>query len=273
MTLRDRVARAVGPRAWRKAGDLRDAARYAAFRRSKRGRDIRTRLELLRDAHRGERCVIIGNGPSLAKMDLAPLRHETTFAMNRGYLLAEKLGFHSTYLTAANDHVIAQWAQEIAATPAKKILTMRAQAVREWGPDTSFFYSRRRQRFFGDVARDGLWEGATITYATLQLAYFMGFKDVALIGVDHSFSTTGPAHKLVTADAPDPNHFDPRYFGPGFRWQLPDLETSERAYALAHEAFRSAGRRVVDATQDGKLDIFPKVRFEEWIKAPRAGTP
>jgi hypothetical protein len=59
----------------------------------------------------------------------------------------------------------------------------------------------------------------------------------------------------------DRNHFSPNYFGKGFRWQLPDLETSEWAYRLADQAYLSAGRQVFDATIGGKLQVFPKVDY------------
>ena len=85
-----------------------------------------------------------------------------------------------------------------------------------------------------------------MTYVAMQLAYFMGFEEVVLVGVDHSFATKGPAHEVVTSTGADPNHFDPTYFGKGFRWQLPDLETSELAYGLARQVFEADGRRIVD---------------------------
>jgi hypothetical protein len=65
----------------------------------------------------------------------------------------------------------------------------------------------------------------------------------------------------VVSEGEDPNHFDPRYFGKGFRWQLPDLETSEIAYRMARRAYEQAGRRVLDATIGGKLTVFPKVEY------------
>src|SRR5699024_10081487 len=52
--------------------------------------------------HAGQRCFIIGNGPSLAKMDLGPLRGEVTFGMNRIYLLRDKIGFLPTYFACSN---------------------------------------------------------------------------------------------------------------------------------------------------------------------------
>ena len=38
--------------------------------------------EKLRRRHAGQRCFVIGNGPSLNRQDLAPLRNEVTFVMN-----------------------------------------------------------------------------------------------------------------------------------------------------------------------------------------------
>jgi hypothetical protein len=89
----------------------------------------------------------------------------------------------------------------------------------------------------------------------------MGFEKVILVGVDHSGSVPGKANSTIVSQGDDPNHFDPRYFGKGFRWQLPDFETSEIGYRLARQAYAAAGRQVVDATIGGKLTIFPKVDY------------
>jgi hypothetical protein len=115
--------------------------------------------------------------------------------------------------------------------------------------------------FYTDVT-NGVWAGATVTYVAMQLAYHMGFETVVLIGVDHSFATKGRPHAVVVSEGDDPNHFDPKYFGKGFRWQLPDLETSEVAYRMAKAQFERDGRRIVDATIGGKLQVFPKVDYE-----------
>ena len=55
--------------------------------------------------------------------------------------------------------------------------------------------------------------------------------------------------------------FNPKYFGKGFRWQLPDLETSELAFGMAKKAFEADGRQVLDATVGGKLTSFSKSGF------------
>ncbi len=86
---------------------------------------------------------------------------------------------------------------------------------------------------------------------------------MVLIGVDHNFVTKGKPNTTVVSEGDDPNHFHPAYFGKGFRWQLPDLETSELAYGLAKQAFEADGRQIVDATVGGKLTVFPKVKYDE----------
>jgi len=56
-------------------------------------RDTIQKVQALKDLHKGERCFIIGNGPSLKKTDLAKLRNEYTFGMNRFYLAFQILDF------------------------------------------------------------------------------------------------------------------------------------------------------------------------------------
>jgi hypothetical protein len=116
--------------------------------------------------------------------------------------------------------------------------------------------------FSGDVS-DRVFEGSTVTYVAMQLAFHMGFNEVILVGVDHSFSTKGRPNETVISAGDDPDHFSNQYFGKGFRWQLPDLEASEQAYQLAEHAFIESGRRILDATVDGQLEVFPKLKLED----------
>lgn len=216
----------------------------------------------MQDRHRGNKCFIIGNGPSLRKMDLSKLKDEYTFGLNRIYLLFPALGFSTTYHVMVNKLVAEQFGEEILQNvPCEKFISYDARPWITPDRNTIFLYSRNGPRFYKDISK-GIWQGATVTYAAMQIAYHLGFEQVILIGVDHSFITQGAAHKTVTGDHQDENHFDPNYFGKGVRWQLPDLETSEFAYRLAKNAFAEDHREIMDATVDGKLDVFPKVQYE-----------
>jgi hypothetical protein len=236
----------------------------AAYLHPWRRESIR-QLESLKDIHTGKRAFIIGNGPSLRQTDLSKLRHEITFGMNRIYLLFPELGFSTTYFASINDLVIEQFAGEILALPMPKFLAWRSRRHFPANLSTNqypiFLYtSYTGPRFSSDV-RGRVWEGATVTNVALQLAFHMGFEQVILIGVDHNFASRGQANKTVVSQGDDPNHFAPNYFGKGAKWQLPDLDTSEVGYILAREAYRKAGREILDATIGGKLTIFPKVDY------------
>jgi len=222
-------------------------------------------LGRFRDLHRGQRCVIMGNGPSLACMDLSRLRGEVTFGLNRIYLLFDRMGFEPTYFACVNELVLEQFADEIAALRMPKFLDWRGREYFERG-DPQTVFVRTRLVFsdsFAEDPRRGLSAGGTVTYVALQLAYFMGFREVILIGVDHNFADKGTPNKTETRHQDrDANHFHPNYFPAGSRWQLPDLARSELAYGLARRAFERDGRRVLDATVGGKCQIFEKVELD-----------
>ncbi len=267
--MKQTLKRLTPPPLWNAARDSYDALRRLpdlgpAYLHPWRRESLR-RLAALKDVHRGRRGFIIGNGPSLRQTDLTKLRGELTFGLNRIYLLFPQLGFPTTYLVSTNDLVIEQCREEILALPIPKFLTWRAR--RFFSPEipladlpTFLYTTYTGPRFTRDV-RGRLWEGATVTYVALQLAFHMGFEQIILIGVDHNFVTRGEANQTVVSQGDDPNHFAPNYFGKGFRWQLPDLATSERAYHLAKVAYETAGRQILDATIGGKLAIFPKVDY------------
>jgi hypothetical protein len=219
------------------------------------------RMLALKDKHKGQRCFIIGNGPSLKNTDLTLLKNEITFGLNRIYLLFSKIGFSTTYFVSVNRLVIEQCAHDIENLACPKFIGWRARDLVEFTDDMMFLLSKPEMAFHTDITR-GMCEGATVTYVAMQVAYYLGFDKVILVGVDHSFTTQGQPHAAVVSQGDDPNHFDSQYFGKGFRWQLPDLEASEQAYRMAKFHFERAGRKIVDATIGGKLQVFPKVDYQ-----------
>ena len=243
-TLRETIKDIVPTPFLNLAGDIRDSLQHAAEWPSVTfhpwRRESIHRLADLKDIHRGGRCFIIGNGPSLKKTDISPLRDEYTFGMNRIYLLFSKLGFTTTFLVSVNNLVIEQCAAEFRALEIFKFFSWRARnllypdGVEEPDKYTHFLHTTYTSPKFAPDARKRLWEGATVTYVCLQLAFHMGFEQVILIGVDHNFVTQGKPNTTVVSQADDVDHFHTEYFGKGFRWQLPDLPTSEAAYHMAH---------------------------------------
>ena len=219
-------------------------------------------LSPYKDRHSGERCVIIGNGPSLNKMDLTFLKEEVTFGMNKIYLLFDQWDFRPTYYVSVNPLVLEQSAENISKMSSTKFLSIKGHEFFRKKNGIIFLKSVGTPSFSKELYR-GIWEGHTVTYVAMQLAFFMGFDEVILIGVDHSFAYSGNPNQEVVSKGEDINHFHPDYFGKGVRWNLPDLEKSEIAYQLAKKEFENNGRRIIDATVDGKLTIFPKYGYKE----------
>lgn len=229
-------------------------------------RDSIRKINALRDTHVGERCFILGNGPSLKSTDLSKLKNEFTIGMNRFYMAFDELGFTTSLLLTVNDLVIEQCAEDLRKLPIPTFVSWRGRKWIQPAENLSYLYTSYDLPRFSGNAAGRLWEGATVTFVAMQLAYFLGFKQVCLIGVDHSFSTQGKPNTTIISEGDDPNHFNPGYFGKGFRWQLPDLQTSEIAYTMAREAYKKEGREIIDATVGGKLTIFPKVEYESLFK-------
>jgi len=229
-------------------------------------RASRRRIAKYQDRYVGERCFVIGNGPSLKNTDLSLLEDEYTFGMNRIYLAFQDWGFQTTFLVSVNDLVVEQCREDFQNLELPMFFSWRSRDLLypQGEPDdqSHFLYTTYTGPKFNTRIRSRFWEGATVTYVCLQLAFCMGFSEVILIGVDHSFDTKGKANQTVVSKGDDPNHFSPQYFGKGFRWQLPDLDTSEIAYRMAQKFYTSSGRKILDATVGGNLTIFPKVNYQ-----------
>ena len=269
MIMKQTLKRILPPSLWTIARDTYDGVRRlpelpAAYLHPWR-RESNLRLAEFKNIHRGKRAFIIGNGPSLKQTDLSKLKDEITFGMNRVYLAFPDWGFTTTYLCVTNDLVVEQFVDDITALTIPRFIAWRSH--RHFHPQlplqqlpTFIYTSYTGPRFTGDVRRR-VWEGATVTNLALQIAFHLGIEQAILIGVDHNFSTQGKPNTTVVSQGDDPNHFHTGYCGKGFRWQLPDLETSERAYRMARSTYEGAGRQVLDATVGGKLAVFPKVDY------------
>ena len=228
------------------------------------------RLLAYKNRHAGERCFIIANGPSLKTMDLSGLKDEVTFGMNRIYLLFDQIPYVPTYYVCANELVLEEFASDIRQLSMPKFLNWDRRDLFDPGDSYTLFlrYSLGLGDSFGTDPTRIQYTGGTVTYATLQLAYYMGFKVVILIGLDHNYVEKGIPNKVeVRQTSQDESHFHPNYFPKGVKWQLPDLLRSEVAYQMARDTFTLDGRRILDATPNGKCPIFERVEFNHVINS------
>ena len=225
------------------------------------------RIEMQRGRHRGERCVLVANGPSLNRMDLRALRREHVIGLNKIHLGLSAFGFCPRYYVAINPKVVQQSAAAIRALSCVKFIGGQAAAAAGITEDALTHVidtDHPPARFCTDLAL-GMHEGWTVTHAALQVAYYLGFVEVVLIGLDHRYQFTGQPNAASVLKGADPNHFSPDYFGGGQAWDNPDLARSEESYRAARLAFEADGRRIVDATVGGACSVFEKADFGKVI--------
>lgn len=238
-------------------------------------------LAALRNRHAGQRCFVIGTGPSLAIGDLERLEHEVTFASNRIYACFNDTAWRPTYYaTTYLDGEKLDYGKVARIERSVKLLPLEAQ--RGCPLPGALYFRWLHEEFypglpkFGGNALHGLYAGGTVTYVLLQLAYYMGIQEVYLLGVDFNYRVrdeekhglAGVKNYIVQSDQ---DHFHPDYLRPGEISGLTCLYYHELAYQSAKNAFEKAGRRIFNATRGGKLEIFPRVNLDDVLGSGGAG--
>jgi len=238
------------------------------------------RLLELKDRHRGEKAVIIGNGPSLNKTDLDLLKGVSTFGVNGIYYADQRLPGPLTFYVVEDTAVFRENTPDVLAY-GRTAGTFLLPTLYEpsCGPEDDPVFFRMNGGFyktadpsfcrprFSTNAAEVLYCGQSVTIINLQLAYWMGFSEIALIGMDFSYAVPAGTEikgNLYTSAGDDPNHFDSRYFGAGKTWKDPKLNRVLANYALAKAIYESDGRRIVNCTVGGALEAFDRVDLAEF---------
>lgn len=236
------------------------------------------KLLTLKNKYRGKRIFILGSGPSLNDTALEKLENEYTFGVNRIYLLYDRIKWRPNFYTV-ND-----W--EVGPDNAKEIRQLK---------DTHFFCPTRFRGLFSmtentymyrschetDIGAafsydltEGAVMGGTVLTLVIQIAYYMGFDPIYLIGVDVNYTVpesvkqTGKRFsngnlQFLESTEKDINHFDPRYFGKGKRWHNPNTDKMIEGFDKCREAIERRGRYIFNATVGGKLEVIKRVNFDQ----------
>lgn len=199
-----------------------------------------------------EICTIIGNGTSLKRVSKTFLDKYPTFGSNRIYL-----HYIPTFYVCVNQLVLEQNIEEIRVLECAKYLRVG------FAQDGDFALNKNASVPFSLQPLKFINEGYNVTYVCLQLARFMDFKTVLLVGVDHRYKFDGKPNEVGEMQEDDPNHFDPEYFK-GQKWQMPDLKRSEEYFKIAESVFKKEGRRIINLTPRTALDVFEKGKLSEW---------
>lgn len=221
-------------------------------------------LEKFKGIHRGKRCFIVATGPSLQMEDLDKLyrNHELTISVNGIFTAFDKTPWRPDYYIVSDKNV----------TRTRKSELLKADVREKFIADTAWEFEAseeqpnlykwhailqwtdgRMPEFSEDFSRGGFC-GYTVIYdGALQLAVYMGFQEIYLLGTDCSKS-----------DGVKTRHFSTDYYTPkekntNYSLQLDNILLS---YQAAKEYADAHGIKIYNATRGGELEVFERVDFD-----------
>lgn len=212
--------------------------------------------------HEGKRCFIVATGPSLKANDLDVLKnhHEICISMNNIYRVFDQTEWRPDYYVMSDYRGFDEYKDLLDTLPAKgKFLTDTSEVFWSSFHENNVFryhqhyeYCSDRLPKFSDDFSVRSYIGTTVTYTCMQLAAYMGFREIYLLGVDFSYGDSqkniGYTH-FYKSDKPEEN-------GVGYVNHVTLAYESAKKYADLH------GIRIYNATRGGKLEIFNRADFD-----------
>ncbi|CAA6812760.1 MAG: FIG00855465: hypothetical protein [uncultured Sulfurovum sp.] len=231
-------------------------------------------LKQYHNMFQGERCFVIGNGPSLNKCDLSLLKDEYSFAVNGIFYKTREMGYRPNFYMVEDGHVVNDNIKEINKFDCEhrffpyiyKNKIRKTKKTHFFNADLSFYNSKNPIAQFSTDFSEKAYAGQSVTMMQLQLAYYLGFTEVYLIGMDFSYdvpTSTEITGNTYESNEDDPNHFHPDYFGKGKKWHDPKLDRVLMNYEKCKEAFEEDGRKIYNATVGGKLELFERKDYDK----------
>jgi len=236
----------------------------------------------LRNAYRGHRCFILGNGPSLAQQDLTALAGEHTFVVNQFirhpqaavidptfYVMIDAKVEQGVWGTAFLEDIERQLPKvQVFATAAgrqyfddRRVLT--GHTVHTIHPELNFHFG-----FGGSCAPTGPMPCATnVTKAAFFLAAYLGFNPIYLLGIDgNGLIAQGNTH-FYGRDASATTQAQ-------FESDLMAMSMGLRGWRAIAAWSEQQGIDVFYANPAGIIEAFPRVRLEDVVSVvelPRCG--
>lgn len=217
-------------------------------------------LERFKDIHCGKRCFIVGTGPSLRMSDLDTLyqNKELCMSVNGIFKAFSDTQWRPDYYVVSDPSAIVQYKQEILDMDVKEKFIADWAYLFEEGEATgnihkwhkNIEWDEKSLPLFSEDFTKALYYGTTVTYKALQIAVYMGVKEIYLLGVDCSWNSAGK------------NHFTEDYDDLAHRSAILHTEKNLLAYQSAERYARSHNIRIYNAARGGQLEVFRRVDFD-----------
>jgi hypothetical protein len=230
-------------------------------------------IEKFENAHRRERCFIVAGGPSLTQLDLGLLGNDIVFSMNRVYRGFDwglpKIDYYvlvdrPTYKTIHNearalDLGIRFYRSAVLDMPEYKDATNPEPAIplnftpTDAGHHVDFRFATNPLEGIG-IHRNG-----TVVLPIVQIAYYMGFQEVYIIGCDLEYSRKKKFHFYTSNDEISRKE-------KSRRGEM-DVEAVLSAFTVCRNTYEASGRKLINASPGGNLDVLPRVKFSDLFAA------
>ncbi len=234
------------------------------------------RFESLKGQYSGKKVFIIGNGPSLNEMPLYLLKDEYTMCFNRFALMEERINWFPNFYVVTDDLVLKDQYEELNSQIVPRVDYAFFPDLHPSNISVKKLIKSKRNVLWLHVDKPEFSDrlpycgiNKTVVNAGMQIAVFLGFSEIYLLGVDMDFGN----HRVKKVNSRnwqseenDPNHFDPRYFGKGRKYHNPGVEEMLRKFEQCKVFCDKNGVRVYNAGHGGKLEVFPRVAFEDVLK-------
>lgn len=229
-------------------------------------------LAAYKDTHCGQRCFLIGNGPSLRADDLTRLHEvgEVTFAFNRVYNIFEQTPWRPTFYISQDEKMLAGCADVVSDLKAEaKFIPIQFKWWNGIEINNAAYFNIEHQQvddpaqfqFSDDISRR-IFNSSTGMYTAAQIAAYMGFSEIYLIGVDHHFRISQNNQGKIIVDNTVKDYFTDKYNEDKDKLYIPNTERSTLTYVAMKHHCDARGIKVYNATRGGKLEVFERLDFD-----------
>lgn len=232
-------------------------------------------IKSMKDKYKGQRCFILGNGPSLSIDDLEKLKNEITFASNRIYKIFDKTGWRPTFF-CMNDETVAEMDGVIDGINGieceKKFALQEGYYIfRKFKGDTCFLHGWYQRKYldhpgFSEDLVKGIYCIATVTYMMIQIARYMGFTEIYLMGLDNRYAYSRLRDGTIVKNEGIVNYFGEKNIEISNTITAVSTWEFDIAYEYAEEYSKTHGFRIYNATRGGFLENFERVDLDEVLK-------
>ncbi len=241
---------------------------HLSFERYRSKRKIRS----LKDKYAGKRCFVVCNGPSLKAEDLTKIYEagDISVAMNHIPRIYSQTPWRPNILMCTDGCVFWPKGKELIkkSNDGMKLFQYRDcfRAIGYKGPKLFMnLYGDENlldHPKFSENLEEIIWSIGTTAYESIEVARWMGCKEIYLIGCDMSYAVNLNRDGTIYYNNSGTNHF----YGadkdglsnvkPVPTWQL------KLAFRAADDYSRANGFRVYNATRGGFLEEFERVDFD-----------